>query len=427
MSDRAKSPWVTPSANPSYRVACLLLIALLPGCATVATLDAAMQARVATLEQQGKTVVVLGQPDAAPAALLALRDQIRPEAAAALRELKALGLGSMMLTGDNPLSTRVAEYYQDMLKRQLGLDVRIDSQIFKQRLAKMLAGDFDMVMAGWGPDYADPLTFGDLFLTGNVNNRGQYSNPAYDQIIQGMSGVMSITGEEGGPPVRVGASLGDIVAGMYLAQGVLAALYQRERTGEGAFIDVAMLDSQLAIQEHSLAMTTATGVPPGPTGARHPSITPFSTYRAADGFFVIAAGNDAMFAHLCKTLDLPLNPADPRFATNAERVAHRAELVPLLRQVTVQQNTAAWIEALEKANVPCGPINTLEQVFADPHVQARGLRVDVPHPVVGNTPGVASPLRFSKTPVQYRRAAPALGSDNETVLAGLQAGAPAII
>ncbi|MGB3249610.1 MAG: CoA transferase, partial [Tabrizicola sp.] len=130
--------------------------------------------------------------------------------------------------------------------------------------------------------------------------------PAYDMVVQARGGVMSITGETGGPPVRVGASIGDIVAGMYLAQGVLAALYQREKTGAGAFIDVAMLDSQLAIQEHALAIASATGVAPGPTGARHPTITPFATFRAADGFVVIAAGNDAMFGKLCRMLGLDI-------------------------------------------------------------------------------------------------------------------------
>lgn len=140
-------------------------------------------------------------------------------------------------------------------------------------------------------------------------------------VVQARGGVMSITGEEGGPPVRVGASIGDIVAGMYLTQGVLAALYQRHATGTGAKIDIGMLNSQIAIQEHALAITTATGIPPGPTGARHPTITPFSTYRAADGFFVIAAGNDGLFGKLCVALGLPALPADP--ALRLERQALR--------------------------------------------------------------------------------------------------------
>lgn len=195
--------------------------------------------------------------------------------------------------------------------------------------------------------------------------------PAYDIVVQARGGVMSITGEEGGPPVRVGASVGDIVAGMYLVQGVLAALYARDRTGRGQKIDVAMLDSQIAIQEHSLALTTVTGQAPGRTGARHPTITPFSTYRAEDGFFVIAAGNDALWRQVCTVLGLDDMTEDPRFITNAARCDNAALLKRRIEAVTLTRPAAHWIAALTAAGLPTGRVQTMAEAIADPQVQAR--------------------------------------------------------
>lgn len=184
--------------------------------------------------------------------------------------------------------------------------------------------------------------------------------------------------------MRVGASIGDIVAGMFLAQVVLAALYDREKTGLGAKIDVSMLDSQLAIQEHSIAITAATGTPPGRTGARHPTITPFSTYRAADGFFVIAAGNDAMFAELCDVLQLPL-ARDPRFVTNAARCENHALLKRLIEAVTLGHSVDHLITTLEAANLPTARVQDMAQVLRDPQLLARNMVL----PVAANPGGPA--------------------------------------
>ena len=244
------------------------------------------------------------------------------------------------------------------------------------------------------------------------------AKPAYDMVVQARGGVMSITGEEGGPPVRVGASIGDIVAGMYLAQGVLAALYDREKTGLGAKVDVAMLDSQLAIQEHSIALTTATGHAPGRTGARHPTITPFSTYRAADGFFVIAAGNDAMFEHLCKTLDLPLKAGDPRFATNAARCDNNALLKRLIEAVTLEHPAAHWIAKLEAAGLPTARVQDMSEVLQDPQLLARAMVLPIAPDAQGNrftAPG--NPIKLSTLPeLTTRPAAPALDGDRAAIL-----------
>ncbi|WP_121633773.1 CaiB/BaiF CoA transferase family protein [Tropicibacter alexandrii] len=200
--------------------------------------------------------------------------------------------------------------------------------------------------------------------------------PAYDMVVQARGGVMSITGEKGREPVRVGASIGDIVAGMFLCQGILAALVDRAKTGKGRKIDVSMLDSQLAILEHAVALTTVTGKAPGPSGARHPSITPFENFHASDGLFVIAAGNDKLFEKLCIALNLPLSD-DPRFATNPARCDNARLLKRLIEAVTLGDTRAHWIAKLTAAGIPTGPIQSVDQVLKDPQILARNMVVDV--------------------------------------------------
>ena len=200
--------------------------------------------------------------------------------------------------------------------------------------------------------------------------------PAYDMVVQARGGVMSITGERDREPVRVGASIGDIAAGMFLTQGVLAALIARDKTGFGQKIDISMLDSQLAMLEHAIAITSITGEAPRPSGARHPSIAPFETFHAEDGLFVIAAGNDALFAQLCNTLELPL-AADPRFATNPERCKNARLLKRLIEAITIDKPARHWIDLLTEAGIPTGPIQTVDQVLTDPQILARNMVVDV--------------------------------------------------
>lgn len=314
-------------------------------------------------------------------------------------------------------------------KASISLDLKADDDraIFERLLARA-----DVVLENYRPGVMERLGYGYDYLHakhprliyGAVSGFGHTgpdaAKPAYDMVVQARGGVMSITGEEGGPPVRVGASIGDIVAGMFLAQGVLAALYDREKTGLGAKIDIAMLDAQLAIQEHSVAITTATGTPPGRTGARHPTITPFSTYRAADGFFVIAAGNDAMFATLCTALNLPL-ATDPRFATNAARCDHHALLKRLIEAVTLGAPAAHWIATLEAAHLPTGRVQDMGQVLQDPQLLARHMVL----PVAANPGGpsftaAGNPIKMSTLDeITARAPAPRLDGDRAAILAWL--------
>lgn len=312
-------------------------------------------------------------------------------------------------------------------KQSIALDLKspTDRGILDRLLVRA-----DVILENYRPGVMERLGYGweklhakyPRLIYGAVSGFGHTgpdaAKPAYDMVVQARGGVMSITGEEGGPPVRVGASIGDIVAGMYLAQGVLAALYDREKTGLGAKVDVAMLDAQLAIQEHSIALTTATGRAPGRTGARHPTITPFSTYRAADGFFVIAAGNDAMFEHLCKTLDLPLKAGDPRFATNSARCDNNALLKRLIEAVTLEHPAAHWIAKLEAAGLPTARVQDMSEVLQDPQLLARAMVLPIAPDAQGNrftAPG--NPIKLSTLPeLTTRPAAPALDGDRAAIL-----------
>ncbi|HWH82569.1 MAG TPA: CaiB/BaiF CoA-transferase family protein [Burkholderiaceae bacterium] len=279
-------------------------------------------------------------------------------------------------------------------------------------------------LAKYGLDYGSLQALNPRLIYCSITGFGQTGpyaqRPGYDFMVQGMGGLMSLTGvpdgEDGAGPMKVGVALTDVLTGLHAVAGILAAVAWRDQSGEGQHIDLALLDVQVSCLANQAQNYLVTGQPPRRQGNAHPSIVPYQSFPTADGEMILAVGNDSQFAAFCRVAGHPEWAADRRFVTNAGRVEHRASLVPLLRQATVQNATADWIVLLEAANVPCGPINTLEQVFADPHVVARGLRIDIPHPVTGTAPAVASPLRLSKTPVQYRHAAPALGAHTEQVL-----------
>ncbi|MBB5514912.1 CoA:oxalate CoA-transferase [Rubricella aquisinus] len=280
-------------------------------------------------------------------------------------------------------------------------------------------GVMDRLGLGWDTLHArfPALIYGASSGFGHTGPDSQH--PCYDMVVQARAGVMSITGEDGREPVRAGASIGDIVAGLFLANGLMAALHDRARTGLGRFVDVAMLDGQYAILEHAIALTGETGIAPGPNGARHPSITPFETFHARDGLFVIAAGNDALFGKLCDLLDLPLK-TDPRFASNAARCTHHALLKRLIEAVTLGQPKAHWIAALRSAGIPTGPIQTIAEAMTDPQLIARNMIATVPqgdrvHHAAGN-PIKMSGLEDSPE----KRPAPLLDADRAAILQWLE-------
>ncbi|WP_425055367.1 CaiB/BaiF CoA transferase family protein [Pseudomonas abyssi] len=280
-------------------------------------------------------------------------------------------------------------------------------------------------LAAYGLDYQSLQTLNPRLIYCSVTGFGQHGPYAkragYDFMIQAMGGLMSITGkadgEEGAGPVKVGVALTDILTGLYASNAILAALAERERSGQGQFIDLALLDVQIACLGNQALNYLTTGVPPKRLGNAHPNIVPYQDFPTADGDFILTVGNDGQFRKFCEVAGHPEWATDPRFASNSARVASRAELIPLIRQVTVFRTTAEWIAALEQAGVPCGPINDLDQVFADPQVQARGTRIRMAHPLAGEVDLVANPIRLSRTPVDYRRPPPLLGEHNREVLA----------
>ncbi|MDP2857579.1 MAG: CoA transferase [Bacillota bacterium] len=241
--------------------------------------------------------------------------------------------------------------------------------------------------------------------------------PAYDIIVQGMGGIMSVTGHPDGPPTRVGVSIGDIVAGLFTVIAIQAAVQERERSGLGQFIDVSMLDCQLAILENAIARYTITGEVPGRLGNRHPTITPFTSLETEDGAVIFGAGNNALFRRLCDAIGRPDLANDPRFETNASRTTvWEPALKPVLEAIFRTRTTAHWLEKLEGLGSPCGPINTIDKVLSNPQVASRGMLVELEHPVAGKHVVAGPPFKMSRTPPSACTAAPVLGEHTEAVL-----------
>lgn len=315
-------------------------------------------------------------------------------------------------------------------KKSITLDL---STAEGQAIARRLAARCDVVLenfkvdalARYGLDYESLRASNPGLVYCSITGFGQdgpYSGHAgYDFMIQGMGGLMSITGEPDGEPMKVGVAIADLFTGMYAAVAILAALAHRERTGEGQYIDLALLDCQVAMLANQAMNYLVSGTPPQRLGNAHPNIVPYQAFRTRDGHLILAIGNDRQFARFCELAGHPALAADPRFATNAARVAHRGALIPVISETMAARSTGEWLALLEPAGIPCGPINTLDQVFSHPQVIHRGMTVQLPHPWGGVVPLVASPLRLSRTPVEYRRAPPALGQDTEEVLRSLLA------
>ena len=221
--------------------------------------------------------------------------------------------------------------------------------------------------------------------------------------------------------------MADIFTGLYATIAILGALAHRDRTGAGQHIDLALLDTQVAVLANQAMNYLVTGVAPQRLGNAHPNIVPYQVFAASDGHIIVAVGNENQFARMSEVIGRSDLASDERFATNASRVNHRAELIAILHGIFVTRTTRDWLDALERAGVPCGPINTIADVFADPQVQARGLRSDLPHPAIGWVPSVANPIKYSVTPISYRSAPPTLGADTDEILREMLGVTPAEI
>ena len=279
-------------------------------------------------------------------------------------------------------------------------------------------------LAKHGLDYASLAALNPALVYCSITGFGQtgpYADRAgYDFIIQGMGGFMSVTGERddlpGGGPQKAGIAISDLMTGMYAASAILAAIERRHVDGKGQHIDVALFDTQVAMMAVMNMNYLVSGVPPARAGNAHQNIVPYQVFACADGHLILGVGNDAQFARFCEVAGRPEWARDPRYARNAERVRRRDELVPMIAEVVRTRAQADWLAALEAVGVPCGPINRLDQVFADRQVEARKMRIDLPHPLSGTVPQVGNPLNFSGTPVAYSRAPPLLGEHTASVL-----------
>jgi crotonobetainyl-CoA:carnitine CoA-transferase CaiB-like acyl-CoA transferase len=301
-----------------------------------------------------------------------------------------------------------------------------------QALVRALAAKSDVLIENYkfgdlqryGLDFAQVHALNPRLVYCSVTGFGHTGpyreRPGYDFMIQGMGGMMSVTGEPdtapGGGPQRAGVPIADIITGMYASIAICAALVHRERSGKGQHLDLALLDSQIALLAYQNTNYFATGKPPKRIGNLHPNIVPYQPFRTSDGEVILACGNDNLFRKFCEAAGCRELAVDPRFATNGKRVENRAEITRTLQTLFLKRTKREWIELLDAAGVPNGPINDVAQVFEEPQVLARGVKIQLQHPVAGMLPMVASPMRFSDTALDYKLPPPLLGQHTDEVL-----------
>jgi len=315
--------------------------------------------------------------------------------------------------GKRSVTVDIAHPGGQALIRELARHCDVVLENFKVGQLKKYGLDYDALKA-IKPDlvYCSVTGFG---------QDGPYAHRAgYDFLIQGMGGMMSITGERddlpGGGPQKVGVALTDLMTGMYATIAILAALTHRDRSGEGQYIDMALLDTQVAMLANVGSNYLTSGKPPKRWGNAHANIVPYQTFACADGYIIVATGNDGQYQKFVEVGGRPELAGDPRFAANPQRVQNRDVLVPILAEMVKTRSKADWIAQLEAVGVPCGPINNLDEVFDNPQVRSRGMAIDMPHPAAGTVKLVRSPMRLSATPADAQRPPPLLGQHTDEVL-----------
>jgi len=330
--------------------------------------------------------------------------------------------------------TKESAYFASTNRGKKSVTVNI-SKPDGQNIVRNLARQSDVLienykvgdLARYGLGYDDLRKLNPRLVYASVTGFGQTGphreRPGYDFMIQGMGGVMSITGERddlpGGGPQRVGIPIADIMTGMYATIAICAALAHRERSGTGQHLDLALLDTQVGILANQGMNYLATGVPPGRIGNAHPNIVPYQPFKARDGDVILACGNDNLFNKFCEVAGCQHLARDARFATNSKRVENREAITSLLAEIFARRTTQEWCDALEAAGVPNGPINNLKQVFEEPQVIARGMKIELEHSLAGKVPLIASPMKFSGTPLEHKAPPPTLGQHTDQVLRGL--------
>lgn len=347
------------------------------------------------------------------------------------------GWGPPFLKDAAARDTNESAYYlsSNRNKKSIAIDISSDEG---RALIRQLADSSDILVENFKVgdlkrhclDYASLSKRNERLIYCSISGFGQTgpyaSRAGYDFLIQGMGGVMSITGDpsdapNGSGPMKVGVGIADIMCGMYATVGILAAIEARHKTGKGQYIDVALLDSQIAWLANQGTSYLVSGETPKPLGNGHPTIVPYETFPGSDQSFILAVGNDAQFARFCSVAGQPQLAQDARFKQNVDRVRNREELIPILCDITKTRLASEWIALLEAQGVPCGPVNTIPDAFADAQVQHRSMKIDMPHTSAaeGSVSLIGNPIKFSDTPVQYKFAPPQLGQDTHEILTNI--------
>lgn len=377
---------------------------------------------------EGITVLDLSRVLAGPLCAMMLADL-----GAEVVKVEKPGEGDETREWGPPWAATESAYYLSVNrnKRSITVDLKAEEgREIVRRLAKrsdVLVENFKtgtLEKLGLGYEQLAVMNPGLVFcsITGYGQTGPDRNQPGYDFAIQGRGGIMSITGEADGPPMKVGLAIVDVTAAQYAAICILAALRARETSGRGQHVDISLLDSQVSWLINRASNYLVGGAEPKRYGNAHPNIVPYETFKARDKYFNLAVGNDSQFTRLCALLGAPELAAEPRFQTNPARVEHRTELVGILARYLSERDTAEWLELCQQEKIPAGPINTIPEVFADPQVLAREMVVEMSHPTAGTVKLVGSPLKLSATPPTYRRHPPLLGEHTEEVLAELGYG-----
>jgi glutaryl-CoA transferase len=337
--------------------------------------------------------------------------------------------GPPWLTDESGRATGESAYFLSVNRNKRSVTIDL-AQPCGQELIRALAARCDVLVENFKvgdlarfrldyPSLKDELPRLVYCSISGFGQTGPYASRAgYDFLVQGMGGIMSITGDPDGPPMKVGVAVADVVCGLYAAIAIMGALRHRDLTGEGQHIDLGLLDTQVAWLANQGMNYLSSGTPPGRLGNAHPNIVPYQVFPASDGYFILAVGNDSQFRRFAAFAEAAHLADDPRFATNPARVRYRGELIPLIEALTRAQPVAHWLAGLQASGVPCGPVNDLRQVFDDPQIRHRQMSITMPHPAApgGRVSLIANPIRYSATPVEYRRAPPTLGEHTDEVL-----------
>ena len=337
--------------------------------------------------------------------------------------------GPPFVTGRDGRPTRESAYYLSANRNKRSLAIDMASPDGAEALRR-IAARVDVViqnfkpggLAKYGLDHESLLALNPRLVYCSISGYGQTgpnaSKPGYDLLAQGYGGIMSLTGEPDGEPMKVGVGIADVMCGMYAASAILAALRHRDATGQGQHVDIALVDTQIAWLINEGVNYLLSGRPPERRGNQHPNIVPYQVFATADGHVIVAVGNDAQFARFCALLGRPDLAADPRFATNPARLEHREVLVAILSGLIAERRKDELIAAMEAQKVPGGPVHTLPEVFASDQVAARQMKITMPHPLAesGTVDLIGNPIRFSATPVSYRRHPPACGEHSREIL-----------